>query len=145
MGKLFDKHKILNGLPKIGQKIKFREAAKFAFLPQTAQAEFNLLEKGQEYTVREVELNSSTTYVWLEEFPDDGPNEVFFNMHSFDWDAPELDPQELIGFYDSDLGILRYKRPNIGIEVDGELRYEGTPTYSFETKDCRIINAKIKN
>jgi hypothetical protein len=144
MGMLFDKYKVLHGLPKVGQKIKFREAAKFAFLPQTAQSEFNLLEKGREYTVRDVELNSSSTYVWLEEFPEENGNDVFFNMHSFDWEPPALNPDELIGFYSSDLSILRYKL-NIGIEVNGELRYEGYPTLAVTVNENeKIIKAEIK-
>jgi hypothetical protein len=144
MGMLFDRYKVLHGLPKPGQKIKFREAAKYAFIPQTAQSEHNLLEQGQEYTVRDVELNSSSTYVWLEEFPEENGHDVFFNLHSFDWVMPDLPPEDLIGFYVSDLGIVRYKR-DIGVEVNGEVVYVGTPVYSITVNsDEKIIAAVIK-
>lgn len=142
MSTLFDNRKILHGLPKVGQKIVFRQPAKFAFLSSTVNAENNLLEVGKTYTVRDVELNSSTTYVWLEEFPEEQNGDVFFNMHSFDWEAPEIQPEELIGFYESDLGILRYKY-NIGIIINGEVRYEGFPVYSFTVEDGRIVKGEI--
>ena len=139
MGSLFNNRKILHGLPKVGQKIVFRQPAKFAFFRATVDAEKNLLEIGKTYTVRDVQLNSSTTYVWLEEFTD--PN-VFFNMHSFDWEAPEIQPEELIGFYESDLAILRYKY-SVGVIINDEVRYEGSPVYSLTVENGKIVKAEF--
>lgn len=138
MGTLFNNRKILHGLPKEGQKIVFRKPAKFAFIQSTVDAENNLLEEGKTYTVRDVQLNSSTTYVWLEEYGED----VFFNMHSFDWEAPEIQPEELLGFYESDLVILRYKY-SVGIVINGEARYEGYPTYNLTMENGKILKAEI--
>lgn len=141
MSSLFNNRKILHGLPRVGQKITFKNPAKFAFIQATIQAEKDLLEVGKIYTVRNVQLNSSTTYVWLEEFPDEN---VFFNMHSFEWDAPEIQPEELIGFYESDLVILRYKY-SVGITINGEVRYEGSPVYALTLENGKIVKAELNN
>jgi hypothetical protein len=92
MGSIFDKYKVLHGLPKVGQKIKFIKPTRSWFINVEKDAE--KLIPGQEYTVRKTELNSSSTYVWLEEFPNifdysDGRDQPFFNMASFEWDKSE--------------------------------------------------------
>jgi hypothetical protein len=46
-----------------------------------------LLVQGQEYTVRKTQLNSSSTYVWLEEIEVYNAERdlPFFNLLCFDW------------------------------------------------------------
>lgn len=121
MGGIFERHKILHGFPKDGQKIK-------AIVNETQSWFTNVkedtkkLEIGKEYTVLKTELNSSTSYVWLEEFGED----VFFNIHTFEWGLPEIDPNDLIGFFVLDLHMLNYKY-GIGIQWKDDIRCDGSP------------------
>lgn len=136
---IFDKYSILHGLPKVGQKITFVKPIFSWFI--NVKEDSKKLIPGQEYTVRKTELNSSTTYVWLEEFPNifdpndpnDGRDQPFFNMVSFKWEKPELNLNDLIGF--SVLEISTVNRSyGYGIDIDGESWYEGTPTIVIESE-----------
>lgn len=110
---IFENYKILHGLPKKGQKIIFKGEKVFSWLTNVIEDSEKLI-PGQEYTVRKTQLNSSSTYVWLEEFPNifdpndpnDGRDQPFFSMHSFKWELPEINPDELVGFTDNDLRLL---------------------------------------
>lgn len=116
---LYDKYILLHRLPVVGQKIKFIKPVKFHWFNSLVERE-KTLEPGKEYTVRHVELNSSSTYVWLEEFPDtdkheSGRGNMFFSMQSFQWEPPPLDPQSLIGY-----NILELDR----LSIKGDLKVE---------------------
>jgi hypothetical protein len=140
MGSIFNSRKILHGLPKEGQKIKFVKPTKFAFHTDVIENE-KLLEFGKEYTVKQTELNSSSTYVHLEEFWDDDMdmyrnNQKAFSMGAFEWTLPEINPDELIGLSPIDMSILS-KTYGIGIEMD-ELPYiQGNPTLIVEYERIR--------
>ena len=135
---IFDKYSILHGLPKVGQKITFVKPTPSWFINVTEDTK--KLIPGQQYTVRKTELNSSSTYVWLDEFPNifdsndpnDGRDQPFFNMASFEWKKPELNLEDLIGF-----SVLEMSRLNwtykYGIELDGELWYKGDPVLVIES------------
>lgn len=148
---LFNKFSILLGLPKVGQKITFVRVTPSYFTNVKEDTE-RLLEIGKEYTVRDVEINSSSTHVWLEEFPNifDSKNEVdqpFFNMSSFEWNTPELDLEELKGFYISDIFQLRHTY-GYGIEIDGMVIFKGEPMLSIESfktdRGEKVKNAILK-
>jgi len=105
---IFDDRQYLHGLPKPGQKVKYMNPTKFAFHTNVIEDEKNLLELGKEYTVRKVNLNSSSTYVFLEEFWVEGldeyrNNQKCFSMHAFEWEMPEINLEELIGKNPSDV------------------------------------------
>jgi hypothetical protein len=137
MGAMFDKYKILHGLPLEGQKITFIKPTLSWF--KNVNEDTKKLVVGQEYTVRKTELNSSSTYVWLEEFPNifdpndplDGRDQPFFNIGSFKWDNPKLDLYDLIGFDPRDLGSLSMTY-GYGIELDGKVWLEGSPMLVVE-------------
>ena len=129
---MLEKHKILHGLPKVGQKIKFVKPA-FSWFINVVEDSKKLV-TGQEYTVRKTQLNSSSTYVWLEEFPNvfdpndpnDGRDQPFFSMNSFEWDLPEIDLCDLIGFNVRDLGTLN-RVYRWGITIGDVIWFEGNP------------------
>jgi hypothetical protein len=104
MGSIFDNRKILHGFPKDGQKIKAITNKTNSWFLSVVE-DTKKLEIGKEYTVLKTELNSSSSFVWLEEFGKD----VFFNIHSFEWELPNLDPNDLIGFFISDLNTIHHK------------------------------------
>jgi len=138
MGSIFNSRKILHGLPKEGQKIKFTKPTKFALHTNVIEDE-KLLELGKEYTVKKTELNSSSTYVYLEEFWDDDMdmyrnNQKAFSMHSFEWELPEINLDELIGLGQTDMCMLSntYK---VGVELNGETLYKGDPVLVIEVSD----------
>lgn len=89
---LFDRFSMEYGLPKVGQKITFVNPSKSWFI--NVEEDQKKLIPGQQYTVRKTQLNSSSTYVWLEEFPNifdptdpmDGRDQPFFSMQSFKWE-----------------------------------------------------------
>lgn len=89
---IFEQHKIEYKLPKVGQKIKFVKPTPSWFINVTEDSK--MLVYGQEYTVRKIEVASSSTYVWLEEYPNifelnesnRGMDQPFFNMASFSWE-----------------------------------------------------------
>lgn len=86
MGQIFDSRKEAMGFPKDGQKIKFTKPSKWGWFQSIVDNE-KLLTVGQEYTVRKTELNSSSAYVWLEEFPDDEKGQPCFSIWGFVWDG----------------------------------------------------------
>ena len=133
---IFDDRQYLHGLPKPGQKIKYSKPTKFAFHTNIIEDENNLLELGKEYTVKQVNLNSSSTYVVLEEFWVQGldeyrNNQKCFNMHAFEWEKPEINLEELIGKNPSDMSML-HNTYKIGITENGEIRYVGDPMLCIE-------------
>ena len=67
-----------------GTKVKFTKPIKIHWFNNLVEDQ-KLLEVGKEYTIKRVEVASSTTYVWLEEIPvyDEERNLPFFNYHSF--------------------------------------------------------------
>jgi hypothetical protein len=153
---MFDRFKILHGLPKEGQKITFIQPTHSWFINVREDSE--KLIRGQQYTVRKTELNSSSTYVWLEEFPNifdpndpnDGRDQPFFNMASFEWEPPEINLQDLIGMNPMDVCRLTHPPYKYGIEFDGKLKYEGSPILVIEYKktesmDNRWNNTEITN
>jgi hypothetical protein len=93
---LFDKQKEVMGIPKDGDKIIFSKPATFAFFTNVIDDQ-KLLEIGKEYTVRKTNLNSSSTYVWLEEIPtyDEERDLPFFNLWSFTWKGREVKDGEI--------------------------------------------------
>lgn len=147
MGTLFDKHKVLHGLPLPGQKIKYTNPSKFCWFTNVLEDEKNLLELGKEYTVKKTQLNSSSTYVWLEEFWDDSideykQNQKFFNMWAFEWDLPKLNLDDLVGL--DIMQVLRLKH-DVGIMFDGEVQKEGSPMIVLEHVNGITTKAYIKH
>lgn len=133
---IFDDRQFLYGLPRCGQKIKYVRPTQFAFHSNVIEDEKNLLELGKEYTVRKVNLNSSSTYVFLEEFWDEDldeyrHNQKFFNMHAFDWVPPEIDCSLLIGRDPRDLVHLS-RTYKIGITINGVVYHDGDPMLYIE-------------
>jgi hypothetical protein len=88
MNEIYALQKEKMGFPKDGQKVIFKTPAKFAFHTKVVTDQ-NLLEIGKEYTVRKTQLNSSSSYVWLEEIPtyDEEHDQPFFNLWAFDWEG----------------------------------------------------------
>jgi len=128
---MFDKYKILHGFPKEGQKIRFLRTTMSWFT--NVMDDSKLLIEGKEYTVRKTQLNSSSSHVWLEEFPDinnDGRDQPFFNLASFEWEKPEIDMKDLIGYHFMD---LTYLHDTYGWSVLYNGRYtEGSPKLMTE-------------
>jgi hypothetical protein len=136
MGTLFDDRQFLHGLPVRGQKIKYVKPTKFAFHSNVIENEKNLLELGKEYTVRRVDLNSSSTYVCLEEFWIEGldeyrNNQKSFNMHAFSWEKPPIDPERMIGRDYLDCAMLHHSY-GCGVTVNDKVWYEGIPMLHVE-------------
>jgi hypothetical protein len=133
---IFNDRQYLHGLPKPGQKVKYIKPTKFAFHTNVIEDEKNLLELGKEYTVRKVNLNSSSTYVFLEEFWVEGldeyrNNQKCFSMHAFEWKMPEINLEELIGKNPSDMSMLA-RSYNIGITENGKVWCDGEPMLYIE-------------
>lgn len=148
MGTLFDNRQFLHGLPVPGQKITYVKPTKFAFHSDIIENEKELLELGKQYTVKSVSLNSSSTYVVLEEFYVEGldeyrNNQKDFNLGAFSYEKPPLDPEKLIGFSKLDLyHIMRnYK---INIEFNGETLTEvqGAQQTLQITTEVRNVGAR---
>jgi len=76
------------GFPKDGQKITFKKPTEMCWFKNVVDDQ-RYLAVGQEYTVRKTQLNSSSSYVWLEELePYDTERDMpFFNLWSFDWEG----------------------------------------------------------
>jgi UDP-glucose 4-epimerase len=68
-----------------GTKIKFVKPITKHWFSNVVEDQ-NLLEVGKDYTVEKVEVSSSSTFVWLQEFPirEEGRCTPFFNYHSFE-------------------------------------------------------------
>tara|TARA_R110002167_G_scaffold98020_3_gene258291 strand:- start:23184 stop:23648 length:465 start_codon:yes stop_codon:yes gene_type:complete len=147
---MYDNLKVLHGLPKPGQKITFLKPIEKHWFTNVVEDQ-KFLEVGKEYTVRKTHLNSSSTYVWLNEIPvyDEGRDMPFFNLSdtSFEWESPELTECVFLGMScRSALRVVNFY-PDIGIEFDGEVYKEGTPMWVFEcdVEDCdRIVKAYLK-
>jgi hypothetical protein len=76
------------GFPRDGQKVVFKEPLTVHWFTNVVEDQ-KLLEIGKEYTVRKTQLNSSSSFIWLEEVEvysteHDLP---FFNLWSFDWEG----------------------------------------------------------
>ena len=76
------------GLPADGQKVTFKWPCEHAWFANVVDDQ-KLLVQDQEYTVRKTEINSSSSYVWLEEIePYDAERDMpFFNLLCFDWEG----------------------------------------------------------
>lgn len=68
-----------------GTKVKFVKPITDHWFTNVVEDQ-KLLEIGKEYTVEKVEMNSSSTFVWLQEIPpyDEDRRLPFFNYHSFE-------------------------------------------------------------
>jgi hypothetical protein len=84
---MFEEDKERLEFPADGQRITFNHPCEFAWFDNVVDDQ-KLLVQGQEYTVRKTQLNSSSTYVWLEEIEvyDAEGDLPFFNLLCFDWD-----------------------------------------------------------
>jgi hypothetical protein len=150
MGTLFDDRQFLHGLPVRGQKIKYVKPTKFAFHSNVIADEKNLLELEKEYTVRRVELNSSSTYVFLEEFWIEGldeyrNNQKCFNMHAFSWEKPPIDLSRLIGRDPRDCAPI-HNSYGYGVSTNGKIRYEGDPMLyvEYDEESYEITKVELK-
>lgn len=137
---MFDKYKIFHGFPKPGQKVTYTTPSKWGFFTNVIEDEKNLLELGKEYTVRDVNLNSSSTYVYLEEFWVEGldeyrNNQKFFEMGAFTWETPELDLNELVGYNVMDACRLINPPYSLGIKYQDRMMYKGSPVLVLEADD----------
>jgi hypothetical protein len=150
MGAIFDSRKVLHGLPVVGQKIQYTRKTRSWFT--NVEADQDKLVLGEWYTVRKTELNSSSTYVWLQEFPNifeddpkDGRDQPFFNMGSFTYVRPPIDFDALIGLGARECLTLRYAYPFLGIYVNGQRAAEGDPEidleYDIKDPHMRVIKA----
>ena len=76
------------GFPKDGQKVIFSEPLTIHWFKNVVEDQ-ELLEVGKEYTVRKTQLNSSSSFVWLEELEiyDAERDLPFFNVWSFNWEG----------------------------------------------------------
>lgn len=74
------------GFPEDGQKVVFSEPLSIHWFTNVVEDQ-KLLEVGKQYTVRKTQLNSSSSFVWLEEVEvyDAERDLPFFNLWSFDW------------------------------------------------------------
>lgn len=96
---MFDSHKVLCGLPEPGQIVKYVRPV-WSWFTNVEEDTKNLLEPNHEYTVEKTQLNSSSSYVWLKEFPapaDGSRRQPFFSLSSFAWIPPALDLNALVG------------------------------------------------
>lgn len=138
MGSMFDNRKVLHGLPVIGQKIQYTHRTHSWFT--NVKADRDALVLGEWYTVRKTELNSSSTYVWLQEFPNifddndpkDGRDQPFFNMGSFTYVPPPIEFDALIGLSARSAMQLKRAYPCIGIYFNGTRGYAGDPEIDIE-------------
>lgn len=147
MDTLFDKYKILHALPRIGQKVKYTKPTTIHWFTSTVENEKDLV-LGQEYTVRDTELNSSSTYIWLEEFPSTNGDErgnKQFTVGSFSWEKTFPTPEELVGYNVRDLFRLQHSFDNVQVNHDTfELWKDGSlhlsPIYDKNTGNITGFN-----
>lgn len=127
-----DVMKMIHGLPTDGQKIKFTKPSEWGFFTSMIKDQ-ELLELDKEYTVRKTQLNSSSTYVWLEEIEcyDTERDLPFYNLGSFEWVLPEIDVTLLISLNVRECLHLHYFH-KMGIKFDGKIFYEGSPMLVLE-------------
>jgi len=123
MGSIFDNLKPLMGFPADGQQIHFVQPAKRHWFTSVIEDQ-KLLSVGGLYRVRKTELNSSSSYVWLEDvFRKDGTR-PFFNLHSFEWERTPPTQEQLQGVHYVELAEF----PDVfGVDVyvNGEIFSEG--------------------
>ena len=137
---MFDKYSVLHGLPLPGQKITFKAPAEWGYFTNVIADEKTLLVPGQEYTVRKTSLNSSSTYVYLEEFWIEGldeyrNNQKMFTMQSFSWEKPPINMDDLVGFDVRDLTTLN-RIYGYGLYIDDAVWYDGSPMLHISHKVC---------
>ena len=85
---IFESQKKDMGFPDDGQKVIFAKPLDNHWFINIVKDQ-DLLEVGKEYTVRKTELNSSSSYIWLEELEpyDINRDMPFFNLWSFNWNG----------------------------------------------------------
>ena len=143
----FNKYKTLHGFPVEGQKIQYTTPTEHHWFTNIIEDEKNLLKLGEEYTVQHIELNSSSTYVWLEEWNtmEDRHDNPFFNMSAFTWEKPSLNPDDLVGFEVMDMGTV-HRNYGYGIEVNGKtfLNMVGDPVIVLEVdKEAWVTSRRV--
>jgi len=76
------------GFPKDGQKVVFKNPCTVHWFNNLVKDQ-ELLEVGREYTVRKTKLNSSSSFIWLEELEvyDKERDLPFFTLWAFDWNT----------------------------------------------------------
>lgn len=144
---MFDKYSVLHGLPLPGQKITFKAPAEWGYFTNVIADEKTLLVPGQEYTVRKTSLNSSSTYVYLEEFWIEGldeyrNNQKKFTMHSFTWEKPEIVLSDLAGFTVRDLATLNRVYGH-GLYVNDSVWLDGSPMLHISHESDIVTAVKI--
>lgn len=119
--------KMIHGLPEDGQKIKFTKPLEWGFFKCTIEDQ-KFLEIGREYTVKKTQLNSSSTYVWLEEIEcyNTKSDLPFYNLGAFEWNLLEIDLNLLVGLNVRQCFLLRHYH-KIGIKIDNEVLFRGSP------------------
>jgi hypothetical protein len=131
---IFDNLKFLHALPEDGQKIKFIKPCEHHWFTNTVKDQ-ELLEIGKEYTVRKTQLNSSSTYVWLEELePYDKERDLpFFCLSKvyFSWDTPKFDPSKLLNIQLNLVKNIQYYY-KFGITINNKQIKEGDPMLFIE-------------
>jgi len=132
----FNKYKFINGLPIEGQKVVFTTPCEHHWFRNVIEDQ-SLLSVGETYTVKRIEVASSATYLWLEEFPvDESWGRPFFNMHSFSWDIPlysdEYMIDNIIGMNISDV-IMVADTYRFGLVADGVLKIDKFPRLVIKT------------
>jgi len=145
---MFNKYKILHALPLVGQTIIYDKPSSWAWFTNVIEDEKALLKLGKTYTVAETELNSSSTYVWLQEFPapTDDVRQPFFNAEAFSWELPELNLEDLIGFFTFDMGHVNRKYGYGFKDTKGNIMHEGSPfvVIDFDSEPGRISMASFE-
>lgn len=150
MGTIFDRYKILHGLPIPGQTITYVKPTKASWFKSVVEDEKNL-ELGEQYTVEKTELNSSSTYVWLKEFYSDkepcgfcDDRIPFFNLHAFEWTLPELEMESLKGFSIHDMRLIKTKY-GFGFEdTEGKTLIEGNPIIILDYDELGTITSAMR-
>lgn len=81
-----------DSMPKIGQKLIYTKPTEFAFHTNVIQDE-KLLVIGREYTLKNININSSSVYIWLEEIEcyNQERNLPYFNLWAFNWEGKDLE------------------------------------------------------
>ncbi len=149
---LFENHKVLHGLPHVGQQIQFTRKTQSWFT--NVNEDQDKLVINQTYTVRKTQLNSSSTYVWLQEFPNifdendpsDGRDQPLFNLSSFKWLPPSIDFDALIGL-DARQCMYHLNRVySVGIFLNGNKAHncEGDPEINLEYNPKTFIITKAE-
>lgn len=138
-----DAIKMIHGLPNDGHKIKFTKPSEWGFINSTVDDQV-FLETGKEYTVKKTQLNSSSTYVWLEEIEcyDTERDLPFYNLGAFEWNLPEINLDLLVGLDVRQCFSLRHYH-KIGIKIDNDVVLHGCPMLilNYDKSNDRVIKA----